>query len=350
MGIPGLIAFLKKQAPNAFTRADTNDLRGKIVGIDLSITIYRGAAMAYRNGVFSHLETLAREIAWLLELECKPVYVIDGDPPIEKAEESQRREGVRRATELRLEALLLQAKETPGDVNLIDSVQKLQRQCFRVTAQMRSDVRSLLEALGICYVVAPGEAERCLAHMMRSGAVEIAFTEDVDVLVCGSPSYLKNAASLMYETEAPSSIEGRKIAEHVNLQKVLEGLQISYEGLLTMSVMAGCDFAPKLKGLGPATAWKLVKRCSEDVDVCFDGLKAEDQVWRERYKRAVTLLRYDKEAILPELSEARDPSRILLEEFYTRLGSEGSLTTLRYRVECCCPSEKPRPTKLPKLI
>ena len=81
MGIPGLIAFLRKKAPLAFKRATADDLHGKTIGIDLSITLYRGAATAYKNGALSHLETLAREVGWLLSHGCKPVYVIENGPP-----------------------------------------------------------------------------------------------------------------------------------------------------------------------------------------------------------------------------------------------------------------------------
>ena len=272
MGIPGLIAFLRKKAPLAFKRATADDLHGKTIGIDLSITLYRGAATAYKNGALSHLETLAREVGWLLSHGCKPVYVIDGEAPIEKAEEAQKRENGKRAAEKHLEELLSRLATSPQDCSLLEAVQKLQRQCFRVTTQMRVDAKSLLDGMGISIVTAPGEAERCLAHLLRSGAVEMAFTEDVDVLVCGAQSYVKNSASLMYEMEYGSPTEGRLFAEHVSLQDVLEGLQISYEGFVTMSVLAGCDFAPKLPRFGPATAWKHVSRFSEDMDACFDNL------------------------------------------------------------------------------
>jgi len=344
MGIPGLIAFLRKKAPAAFKRATAEDLCGKTVGIDLSITLYRGAATSYKNGALSHLETLAREIAWLLEQGCKPVYVIDGEAPIEKAEEARKREEGKRVVEKRLDELMSQLDNSPGNGGVLDAVQKLQRQCFRVTPQMRADAKIFLDGVGISCVMAPGEAERCLAHMMRSGAVEMAFTEDVDILVCGAPSYVKNSASLMYEMEAGGPTEGRLFAERVILQDVLEGLQISYEGFVTMSVLAGCDFAPKLPRFGPATAWKHVKRWSEDMDVCFDNLKIEEQVWRDRYKKAVALLRCDDEAEWPAW-KIPAPSADLLEGLYERLRSEGSLTVLRAYVERIVSEECERPKK-----
>jgi 5'-3' exonuclease len=336
MGIPGLIAFLRKKAPTAFKRATVDDLRGKTVGIDLSITLYRGAATAYKNGALSHLETLAREAGWLLGHGCKPVYVIDGKAPIEKVEEARKREEGKAAAEKHLEELLSRLESSPGDITLLDAVQKLQRQCFRVTAQMRVDAESLLEGMGVSIVRAPGEAERCLAHLLRSGAVEMAFTEDIDVLVCGAQSYVKNSASLMYEMEAGGPTEGRLFAEHVVLHDVLEGLQISYEGFVTMSVLAGCDFAPKLPRFGPATAWKHVTRFSEDMDACFDNLKIEDRVWRERYKKAVSLLSYDKDAVWPDVTFPI-PSRDVLEGLYARLRSEGSLAVLQSYVKRAFP-------------
>jgi len=348
MGIPGLISFLRKKAPAAFKRATADDLRGKTVGIDLSITLYRGAATAYKNGVFSHLETLAREVGWLLELGCKPVYVIDGEAPKEKAEETTKREESRTVAESRLAAVLVQIENSPGDGTLLETLQKLQRQCFRVTLQMRSDSRDLLEGMGVSIVAAPGEAERCLAHMMRSGAVDVAFTEDIDILVCGSPQYMKNSASLMYEMQSGTSIESGRFAELVSLQAVLERLEISYEGFVTMSVLSGCDFAPKLKRFGPATAWKHVRKFSEDMDACFDNLKVEDQVWRGRYKKAAMLLRSDDTEVWPEPETGR-PSRERLEELFERIGKEAStLVVLRCHVDRCSDTKTPEEERVVK--
>jgi flap endonuclease-1 len=328
MGIPNLIAFLRKKAPAAFRRANPEDLSERRVGIDLSITLYRGAASAHKNGPLSHLETLLREVRWLLAARCRPVYVLDGPAPAEKAEEAQRRADARDNVRRRLEAAQMRLQSDPGDAAATELLQKLQKQNVQLTPQMRSDSKALLDALGISCVQAPSEAERCLAHMLKAGTLDVVLTEDVDVLVCGAPAYIKNSARLMYEMEdADRAVEN--FAEIVDLEAALAGLELSYAGFVTMAVLAGCDFAPKLHRMGPATAWKHVRRISDDVLECLDALKVTDGVLRDRYSRAHALLKHDATAQWPEPSEPQQPSIELLEQLWMRLDADGCVSALR---------------------
>lgn len=327
MGVPNLITFLRQKAPTAFRRAKPDDLCNKRVGIDLSITLYRGAAGAYKNGPHAHLEVLLREVRWLLTNGCKPVYVIDGEAPIEKAEEAQRRVAARNDVAQRLQKAQQRCDEYPNDLDAAATVQKLEKQCVQLTAEMRLDSKVLLDALGVPCLEAPGEAERCLAHLLHAGTLDLVLTEDVDVLVCGGPSYLKNSARLMYEMEDDSCMKG--FAEVVDLGAVLTSLDLSYHGFVTMAVLAGCDFVPKLPKMGPATAWKHVKRVSEDILVCLDALKVSDSNLRDRFSRAHVLLKRDAEAIWPNASEAHEPATELLESLCSRFEVAGSTAALR---------------------
>jgi len=330
MGIPNLIAFLRKKAPTAFRRAAAEDFHEKRVGVDLSITLYRGAAGAYKHGPLAYLETLLREVRWLRACGCQPVYVVDGEAPAEKAEEAQRRSDVRTALAQRLHEAQLRLEAAPGDPEASALVQKLEKQCVLVTPEMRDHSKAVLDALGVPFVVAPAEAERCLAHLLRARRLDVVVTEDVDVLVCGAPAYVKNAARLAYQMEEGGvDAPGKPYAEVIELQSVLAGLELSYGGFVTMAVLAGCDFAPKLPRMGPATAWKLVKKVSEDVSECLDALKVTDVPVRDRFLRAHALLRHDEAAQWPEASEARLPCTEALEALCTRLEAEGSTAGVR---------------------
>jgi flap endonuclease-1 len=328
MGIPNLIAFLRKKAPAAFRRAKPEDLLNKRVGVDLSVTLYRGAAGAHKYGPLAHLEALLREVRWLLDCGCRPFYVVDGIPPIEKAEEAQRRSEVRSEVVRRLEAAQFQLQTNPGDAAALETVQKLQRQNVQLTPQMRLDSKALLEALGIPCIQAPGEAERCLAHLLKAESLDVVLTEDVDVLVCGAPAYIKNSARLMYEMDDEER-GAERFAEVVELEAVLAGLELSYTGFVTMAVLAGCDFVPKLPRMGPATAWKHVKRVSEDMSECLEALKVKDDALCDRFCRAHTLLRHDAAVEWPEASEDQPLSVERLEDLCARLEADGSVAALR---------------------
>lgn len=333
MGVPGLVALLRKHAPAAFERCTEAHLRGKRVGVDLSITVYRGAAGCYKNGPLSHLETLLREVRWLLRLGCTPVYVVDGDAPEEKREELEKREAARKENEARLEAFLAAHAGALHEDGVQEKLQALQRRCLRVTAEMKEDARKLLVGLGVELVQARSEAEHCLAALMTRGLVDLALTEDVDVLVCGSPSYVKNAHLLMYDSEREleglsglftEGTEG-KAAELVHLAPVLQGLGLSREGFALLAVFSGCDFAPKIPRFGPATAWKLVKKHEGDLDACFADVKEEHRGLLERYRRGAQLfLQEDGE----RRSTRAPPSPELLEGLLDKLRSQGQQTLL----------------------
>lgn len=356
MGVKGLVAFLRQKAPSAFVAAKREDVAGKRVGIDLAITLYRGAALAHKNGCLSHLETLVREVAGLRELGCWPIYVFDGTPPVEKAEEARKREDLRKAVERKLEEALDRLQAAPADLEALEVVDRLRRQTFRVTSDMRAQAKSLLLALGVSVAQAPGEAERSLAHMQRSGYIDLIFTEDIDVLVCGARSYVKNYGQLLHvatwETEAAAMDQRScaKKAEHVFAEAALRGIDMNYEDFVLVALFSGTDFAPKIPRLGPATSWKHVKGCGGgDLDRCFDAFKTGGhEHLRERYKRALPLLHFNETEEGPRASEGGSVQS--LQEFLTQIQEHAPIDVLSHCVQRCLvlarkPEEEEPPAK-----
>ena len=353
MGVQGLIALLRKHAPTAFKPCLEEDLRGTRVGVDLSITLYRGAAVSYKHGGLSHLETLLREVRWLLRLGCQPIYVLDGHSPQEKKEELDKREAIRVENEARLQAFLKEFSDslseeekwhstpttistsstTPGETQ--QRLQALQKRCIRMTPEMRDDAKSLLALLGIRLVQAASEAEHCLAEMMRQGLLDHIFTEDIDVLVCGAPSYIKNSTLLMYasenETEGYSGgLSEKKVAEKVSLQPVLDGLNVTREGFALLAVFSGCDFAPKMPRFGPATALKHVTKHHQDLALCFSDVNGSYRHLQQRYEKAVQL--FLSEATFQDLTYAEVVTPPL-DEFLQALQNQGSIAYVKVLIE-----------------
>lgn len=356
MGVSGLIALLRAKAPQAFSPIGVEDLRGARVGIDLSMTLYRGAALASRNGPHAYLETMLREAHWLLRLGCTPVYVVDGMAPEEKEEESSRRRALRAANEEKLRNYLEQAHrkdsgESSASAEALASrspaasedevLDKLQRQCIQMTAEMRTTAWALLRALGLQVVQATQEAEHTLADMQNDGEVDLIFTEDVDCILCGAKSYIKNASQLMYETNFDGS-EKKKHAEKVSLEGALSGLGLTQRGLVLLGVFAGCDFAPKLKGYGPATALKLVRTAGQDLGACFARLPAESQSLKERYQRAVDLFLEKSKYTWLEKSASHAEAEELLE----KLAAQGQVAALKLLIEDVLSAESPKRRRL----
>ena len=104
----------------------------------------------------------------------------------------------------------------------------------------------------MAFVVAPFEADAQMAHMALSGAVSAVITEDSDLIAYGVPRVLlkmdKNGAG--FEVAAAELPRCREMA--------LGGL--SGEQFTQLCVLAGCDFAPSVAGVGPRKAAQLLRR------------------------------------------------------------------------------------------
>ena len=288
MGVSGLIKLLQRRAPDAFRPMRVEELAGARVGVDVAGLIYRGLAVEQSQGPLAYLELLARHYRGLCSLGADPIYVFDGRPPIEKAAELARREAERRKTEVALTAARAALAERTDDASARETVEKLERQGLRATAEHRERAERLLRAMGAKVAVAPAEAERSLALMQRRGLVDVLFTEDVDTLLCGATSYVKNSARIQ---------EGQ--ATVVSLAPTLEGLGLDYEDFVSLGLLLGCDFAPKLRGMGPATALKLLK-AQGTLAACVEKWPGFTTEVLAQYRAASRLLSYSSEEAVPE--------------------------------------------------
>ena len=320
MGVPGLAAYLKKVAPLGARVVQADFVEGKRVGVDLAILLNKGASRTYCEGRYAALECLARQVAWFWERSCAAVYVFDGAHPPEKAEECRKRQELREKQHEKLLQARLDCERDACDAEAQERREKLERANFSVTAQDRLDAAAMLRALGVSVAVAAAEAERALAHMQRAGALDLIFTEDIDVLVCGAASYVKDFASLRYEEGAA------RPATLMELAPLLEGLGCSYAQFVTMAMLIGCDFAPKLAKVGPVTAHKLVRSVGADLRACIAaaGCKNATEELVLRYEACRRLLEYDEHEALPEVSAPSAPDAAAVEAFLASLDPSAS--------------------------
>lgn len=199
--------------------------------------------------VTSHLSGLFFRTARFLEYGIKPVYVFDGKPPDLKSSTIAKRREIRdRAGE----ALKVAQKE--GDAA---ESYKQARAATRVDAWVIESSKELLHAMGIPFVDAPSEGEAQAAYMVRRGDLEFSVSQDYDSLLFGVPVLVRNLA-----VSGKRRVRGRTITvepEKLYLAKVLEGLKITRENLIEMSILIGTDFNDGIRGIGPKTALKIVR-------------------------------------------------------------------------------------------
>ncbi|CAN3366154.1 flap endonuclease 1 [Diutina catenulata] len=252
MGVKGLNQLLKEHAPGAFKEFQLKNLFGRKVAIDASMCLYQfliavrqsdGQQLTNEDGeTTSHLSGIFYRTIRLVENNIKPVYVFDGKPPVLKGGELEKRLKRREEAEKSLD----QAKES-GD--LVETM-KFEKRMVRVSKEQNAEAKKLLELMGIPMVDAPCEAEAQCAELAAGGKVFAAASEDMDTL-CYEPPFLLRHLTFS---------EARKMPiDQIEYPVAMEGLGLTKGQFIDMCILLGCDYCETIKGVGPVTAYKLIR-------------------------------------------------------------------------------------------
>jgi len=257
MGIKGLFPFISESAPLAVKETKVEAMTGRTIAIDASMCLYQ-FLVAVRQGeaqsnlsnasgeVTSHIQGFLSRTVKLLEAGVKPVYVFDGRPPELKSKELASRSEKKDEAESELAAALAE-----GDA---EEIRKAAHRTARATPQMNADCQELLRLLGCPVVLAPSEAEASCAALCRSGHAYATATEDMDALTFGTTVMLKN----LFDTESSRTQTKRPVFE-IRLETALAQLDVSMDAFIDFCILCGCDYCGTIRGVGPSTAFKLVK-------------------------------------------------------------------------------------------
>jgi len=213
-----------------------------------------GTPLMDRDGhVTSHLVGLAfRTTRLISDYGMRLVFVFDGKPPALKSGEVEKRREIRRRAE----------KEYQKALSRVDVTEAYSKAVMtgRLTGEALGDAKRLLALLGIPWVQAPGEGEAQAAHMAKMGYVWASNSRDYDSLLFGAPRLVRYL-TISGEEWLPSRGRARKLEpELIDLDALLGHLGITREQLIDLSILVGTDFNPGVKGIGPKTALKLIRR------------------------------------------------------------------------------------------
>jgi flap endonuclease-1 len=114
--------------------------------------------------------------------------------------------------------------------------------------------------MGIPWVQAPSEGEAQASYLVRKGDAFCAGSQDFDSLLFGAPLLVRNLAITGKRKLPRRNVYVDVKPEIFSLSKSLEKLQINREQLIDIAILIGTDFNPGIKGIGPKTALKLVKK------------------------------------------------------------------------------------------
>eukprot|EP01017_Pseudomicrothorax_dubius_P028447 TRINITY_DN337_c0_g1_i1.p1 TRINITY_DN337_c0_g1~~TRINITY_DN337_c0_g1_i1.p1 ORF type:complete len:387 (+),score=80.23 TRINITY_DN337_c0_g1_i1:268-1428(+) len=252
MGIYKLMSLLQEKAPGAIRKVKIDFYSGRTVACDASTAIYQFlvATQGYTNNALTeltdkdgnrtgHLLGLFNRTIQFLENGIKPVWVFDGRPPTLKSGELARRKKVKEEAMEKME----EAKEA-GDM---EEALKQKTRTVSVSSTMKEDAMRMLRLMGMPVIEAPCEAEAQCASLVKAGKAFATATEDMDSLTFGSTTLLRGFNS-----------KGEPIIE-IGLAEALKELELSYEEFVDLCILCGCDYADTIDGVGPVTAYKLIK-------------------------------------------------------------------------------------------
>lgn len=239
------------------------ELRGRSFAVDGFIVLHEflalirdrtGKPLTDQNGnTTSHLVGLAfRTTRLISDYDMKLVFVFDGKPPTLKHDEiANRREARRKAEEEYREAV------ERGDMQEAFSKAVM---TGRLTKQALDDAKHLLDLLGIPWVQAPSEGEAQAAYMAQKGKVWASNSKDYDSLLFGAPRLVR-FLSISGQEWLPSKGKARRVLpELIDLEAFLGYHGITRSQLIDMGILIGTDFNTGIKGVGPKTALKLIKK------------------------------------------------------------------------------------------
>jgi len=258
------------------------DLRERTVAIDAFNTLYQflssirqpdGTPLQDRDGnVTSHLSGILYRTASLLEMGIRPVYVFDGTPPELKKKTIEARRALRAEAEKEWKAALER-----GDVKRAATMAS---RSSRLTQDMVSEAQTLLDMMGVPWLLAPGEGEAQMAYMVARDDVWTGASQDYDALLFGTPRLVRNL-TLAGRKRLPSGRFQQVEPELVLLQEFLSALKISREQLVDMAILIGTDFNEGVKGVGPKRALAHLRRAGSLEELSQSGSLTVPEEFRE---------------------------------------------------------------------
>ena len=100
--------------------------------------------------------------------------------------------------------------------------------------------------IGIQYYQAPEEADIICNTLFKRGIVELVLSDDMDLLVSGTDKLLRCF-----------NVSSNKIMFY-DVNKIVSMLELTLEQWLHLCILSGCDYCPRIPGIGIKNAYKYI--------------------------------------------------------------------------------------------
>jgi len=260
---------------------ELKSMAGRKIAIDAYNTIYQFLSiirqpdgtplMDSKRQITSHLAGLLYRVSNIIEMDIKPVFVFDGEPPPFKLKTIE----ARAAAKVEAKAKMEEAKER----GIVD-VKKWAQATSKITPEILEGSKKLLDYMGVPVIQAPSEGEAQAALMCKEGDVWAVGSQDYDSVLFGSPRLIRNL-TLSGKRKLPSKgIYINIEPELIDLSKTLKTLDLDRRKLIWVAMMVGTDYDSGIKGIGPKKGLDIAKKASSIKD-CFELAKASEGYYGE---------------------------------------------------------------------
>lgn len=276
MGIKNLSAYLHKQFPQIYKKVPLASFYGKRIAIDAHNWVYTIMAQAQKRMVnaidplkeeMNHTERVQLAMSYGMEFLCLwlehgviPVFVFDGDHPVEKEQTKKERYEKKAKVVNEIDEMKKQYAEldplaiTP---QMIEALRMKMRQCFPLYQADWANFKGLLADIGIPYYLAQGDGEQLCSMLCIEGKVDAVYSTDTDNIAYCCPKILIGPPMAMYNSIL-------RIQEYsvtcVETKEVLELFELTQQEFLDFCIMCGCDYNTNIPNIGVIKALKLVRQ------------------------------------------------------------------------------------------
>jgi hypothetical protein len=227
MGIKYLNRFLRDNCTKkAISKKPLSAFRNKTVVIDTSIYLYKFASEDLL------MENMYLMISILKSYKIIPIFIFDGKPPIEKRDLLKQRRLEKKEAEQKFTILqnTLENACAEDSKDIVKEMESLKRQMIRIRDDDIQKVKHLMDAYGVIYYDAIGEADRLCAYLLRIGKAWACMSDDMDMFLYGCPFVMRslslmNKTVILYDTEA-----------------ILKDLEMTQQQFCEIMVLSGTDY------------------------------------------------------------------------------------------------------------
>jgi hypothetical protein len=227
MGIKYLNRFLHDNcSKKAISKKHLKYFANKVIVIDTSIYLYKFA------GENSLMESMYLFISVLKSYRITPIFIFDGKPPPEKHDLLRQRRLEKKDAEQKYNQLQ-QKLEKVGDEEskeILQEMEQLKRQMVRIREEDVQKVKRLMDAYGVIYYDAPGEADKLCAYLLKIEKAWACMSDDMDMFLYGCPYVIRNL-SLMNHT-----------AVFYDKKTILSELEMTEIKFCEIMVLSGTDY------------------------------------------------------------------------------------------------------------